>query len=71
MNTHSMKLWMGSAPAMFLQVSRPVGQPEAGLASAGVSATPSPPVADVEQPPWKVWYCIAARKNKIMTEIKM
>ena len=44
-------LRMGSTPPPE-QVSRPTGQPEAGLASGGVSATWSP---TPEQPPWKVW----------------
>lgn len=42
---------MGSRPAA-VQVSRPVGQPKAGEASAGVSSTKSP---SLEQPPWKGW----------------
>ena len=46
-----MKLWMGSTPVA-LQVSRPVGHPEAAEASAGVSETESPVPL---HPPWKVW----------------
>jgi hypothetical protein len=44
---------MGSEPEDE-HVSRLDGQPYAGEASAGVSATPSPPVLLVAQPPWKV-----------------
>src|SRR3954454_21091937 len=51
-----MKLVMGSRPARVVQVSRPVGQPKAEDFSAGVSDTPSPPVACLAQPPWNVWY---------------
>ena len=48
-----MKFVMGSRPALFLQVSRPLGQPNAAERSAGVSETKSPlPL----QPPWNVWY---------------
>jgi hypothetical protein len=45
---------MGSRPSWPtpVQVSRPVGQPLAGLSSAGVSRTESPGAA---QPPWNVW----------------
>ena len=46
-----MKLVIGSLPGE-LHVLRPVGQPNAGDASAGVSETWSP---WPEQPPWKVW----------------
>lgn len=41
----------GSSPVL-LQVSRFVGQPKAGVSSAGVSLTWSP---EPVQPPWKVW----------------
>ena len=42
---------MGSRPGAG-QVLRPIGQPNAGDASGGVSATKSPGGG---QPPWKVW----------------
>ena len=45
-----MKLWIGSRPGA-LQVSAPIGQSNCGMASRGVSATPSPLA---EQPPAKV-----------------
>ena len=46
-----MKFLIGSVPGA-VQVSRPVGQPKAAEASAGVSETASP---EPVHPPWNVW----------------